>query len=304
MTRRAEEPTLSLPGIRADFSQAKVVAVTYPPRDVCLVLEGVLVNGGVVPQVRLTFQAVANREEVHAFLTAKHSRRTKKVRWQRKPLVILGQSHYPLKLPTRLTELRASKATRFSYRDRVFTERYGTPEPLKSGQQLYYFAFSEKRFRGRRAFPIVCARLNLVDGKGKPIGGEASVALASWDSEDHERLVTGFVEALLQGDFAAAYARTSKALRKRVPARSFARWFQRWQEVMASLGQLDRPVRKYLEIGITCDDEEVWSASRSLPSVVAAESCRALVEVFLLRLLECHLCIVEEEGELRVGSFT
>ena len=70
--------------------------------------------------------------------------------------VITGNTmnRYPLKLPSTLTHLKESRASKLSYGDAAFTDAYGDPV-VEPNQHVFMFALGEKRFKNRKPFPII-----------------------------------------------------------------------------------------------------------------------------------------------------
>ena len=106
-----------------DLVGCTVTRIEWPRRGFRMVLGGKTAGGRVVEGARLTFEEVANLAPLDTFLTARLT--YSPPRGQRRR----GEYGYtpgvPLRLPTRLTHLRRSRAARASYGDRVFARYYG-----------------------------------------------------------------------------------------------------------------------------------------------------------------------------------
>jgi hypothetical protein len=303
MTQRS----LTLPGVAVDFSKATVVKVSYPPRSFQLVLEGAEVAGRAVDSIKVTFEAVANLEEIRTFLTAKYIRRERKVPGYKRPWAFFDPQTYLLKLPAKLTQLRQSTATQIRYGDRVFAAACAGKTTLKPGEQLYYFALKEKRFKGRQAFPIVCSRLSVVDAKGNRLAGAETPPQRRWQIKDYEQLGMQYLEAILTGDLKTAFALLSKACQRRLGKTGFAR---RLADDFRSVGwggvdvreMARRHLRSLLYANAENDDQMVWERVQCQTRTdFPRESIRSYLELGTSFYREAlWVDVVEEDGRLRL----
>ena len=294
---------MKLAGVNVDFSNAKVVSVSYPRRGFQMVVEGATVEGRAIRQVKLVFDEVANQEAIMFFLMSESTPEVFAV-------VCFHEASYPLTLPAKLTTLRQSEQSRPSYNDAAFDEEYGRPAPLRPGQKLYYFALAEKRFKNRKPFPIICRRLRIADGSGKLIAGDSSKPRKSWKSRDYEKIARQFSQAILGGDYQAAYALTSQRLQKLLSLKKLAAEFDEYRQNLPNAKQMDEYYKDIgfedgypgrLQIEVTKEDE-YWS-NQTFPSQLEPESCCTSAIIYFHGLFECTLTLVEEGGSLRIGHY-
>jgi hypothetical protein len=282
-----------------DLTGCKVVKAEWPPRAFRLVLGGATAGGRPVEGARLTFEAVVNRYEVDQFLQLQRYIERgpgyidNKIKW------------YPLRLPATLTCLKRSRSAKVGYGDAAFTDAYGPPPEVRADQRRYLFALSEKRFKERKPFPIICSRVALVDAKGKRLAGADTPPPRKWPTAEFERLGMRYLEAALTGDRKTAFGLLSKACQKRLGKTEFAR---RVAEDFRKVGWGGVDVRKIrglrglLYANAEDDDQIVWESVRCCQSAdLPRESVRAWVELGTSFYREaCYVFVVEEGGELRI----
>src|SRR5262245_4732982 len=148
--------------IAFDLTGATVRQIAWPPRGFRLVLSGQTAEGCSVDGAQVTFEAVVNQFPLRMFLTEKRILRKRVMRHKDGRSVSFVDNSckaLPLKLPAKLTCLRLSKVDHPTYGDRAFTDFHGEPPEPGARQKLYLFALAEKRFKGRKPFPIVCSRV-------------------------------------------------------------------------------------------------------------------------------------------------
>ena len=169
---------------------------------------------------------------------------------------------------------------------------------------------AEKRFKGRKPFPIICTRIHLVDGVGRPICGEEVPPQRRWPMATYERRGRRLAEAILLGDLPTAFDLCSKALRKRVGRAGLARWAGDWKGAASPLREgpaAVRNLREHLAVEATDDADDVWDlvAGASDGEAVPPESVLAIITMSIIgRREEKLLRMVADAGEPRIGRLT
>jgi hypothetical protein len=318
--------TVSSDELPFDLAGCLVVQVSWPPRGFQLFLCGQTAGGEPVEGARLTFEAVANLQVLKSFLREKRF-------LDRRGLLGGGwcrdnrSRNYPLRVPAELTHLAAGKAKRVRYDDPAL-EDYAdhSPASLLPGRKLYLFALAEKRFKGRKPFPVICERVTLAGATGGALAGAVSPPSREWRTEDFEELGMRYLVATITGDLGAAYGLLSRECQKRLGKAAFARqvakefrnlgWtpapghggvaaiVRRLEKALGRTGpgKPDARLRNFLYAAAADDDEIVWeSVQDRRPAGFPREAVRAYVHLgaeFYRGLFSVD--VVEEDGELRI----
>jgi hypothetical protein len=283
---------MGMPKLPFDLAGCKVSQVKWPARGFQMVLADQTAEGRSVAGALLTFSAVANQYELRDFLTGKR-------RLERKGGVTRNTiDRYPLQLPVTLTQVKTSRATRASYGDAAFTDAHGQPPTLGPKQHLCLFALAEKRFKGRKPFPIIFERLSLADRRGKPLCGTEPPPTRRWSSDEYQRLGMRFFEAVVTDELTAAWDMLSKACRKRLGRAEFKRRLGDYRGWARRFGQALDQLRSHLYVNVEDDTELVWESVQNAPADFPRGSARAqlaLCSEFSRE--ELFVYVVEEDGE-------
>lgn len=295
---------MSASNLPVDLEGATVVRISWPPRGFQVELDGKTSDGLSVAGARLKFEDVVNQFPLRMFLSEKRFIQKRVVHRKNGPPITFTDNScesYPLKLPAKVSHLRLSRARRVNYGDHAFTDCHGPPPGIKPGQQLLDFGLAEKRFKNRKPFPIICARIILVDRKGQPLIGEETPPQKSWPTSDHEQIGRRFAEAILQDKLSTAWTLCSKQLRKQKSATALREWTGDWRGAALPLPR-GLKLSEHLHVEVTDDANEVWDRVATDEAGTAPQSVLAIVTIsFAGRREERTICIVEEAGKLQVG---
>src|SRR5262245_46500019 len=237
------------PDLPFDLTGSTVTEIDWPRRGFRMILGGKTADGRAVDGVRLTFEEVANLDPLNTFLTARltYSRPS-----ARMPYPEYHYTPFPLRLPTRLTHLRRSRAARASSPDPAYGTYYGAPPRAGRNQRLYLFTLAAARFRTRKPFPIVCARTALVAADGTALGGEETPIPPPLSVKVLKQLGRQFAEAVLNGNDAVANRLLTEAARRRLGRTGLNRLLPRgWAESVKYAGSRKKAAamfRKHLTV--------------------------------------------------------